>query len=76
MDIEIEKCLLTHKRKNASGKNHYVRTQYAIGIIPQNEVCNPSLVLKSTSLINDQVIGKILYTIMSMSSRRIALNGD
>ena len=76
MDLDIEECLLTHKKENTSGKNHYVRTQYARGIIPKNEVCTPSLVLKSTSLINDQVIGKLLYIIMSMSSRRIALDGD
>ena len=36
VDIAIEKCLLTHKKKMTSGKDHRVTTQYAGGIIPQN----------------------------------------
>ena len=32
--------------------------------------------LKSRRLINDQVLGKILFNSMSMSSRRLALDED
>ena len=32
--------------------------------------------LKSRRLINDQVVGKILYNSMSMSSRRLTLDED
>ena len=32
--------------------------------------------LKRRRLINDQVLGKILFNSMSMSNRRLALDGD
>ena len=42
------------------------------------KIRSPLLVelLKSERLINDQVLGKILYISMSMSSRRIAFDRD
>ena len=70
VDIVVEKCLLTHKREKTSGKNHWVRTWDARGIVPSNQVTTPSWVLKRRRLINGQVIGKILYISMSISSRR------
>ena len=42
------------------------------------KIRSPLLVelLKSRRLINDQVLGKILYNSMSMSSKRLALDVD
>ena len=62
VDIVVEECLLTHKRKKTSGKNHWVRTH--------------SWVLKRRRLINDQVLNKTLYIGMSMSNKRIPLDED
>ena len=64
------------QEEKTCGRSHSMRTQDARGIIPKNQVITPSWVLKSKRLINDQVLGKILYISMSMRTRRLALDKD
>ena len=64
------------QQKSTSGWNHLVRTQDAGGIIPKNKVKTLSWVFKSRRLINDQVLGKILYNNMSISNKEASIGRE
>ena len=64
------------QEEKTSGWSYWVRTQDAGDIIPENQVITPSWVLMSRRLVNDQVLGKILYISMSTSNMRLSLDAD